>query len=126
VVVGQARHISSCVTDDALPLKGSLIQHVGLHIEPHHLNTSGVVLGGALFSLANTAMDIAVHTALAPNERCATVDARIGYWLPAQKGELPCVARLPHRKGQVTHMKAREVARATGVFAVFKVANSNL
>ncbi|MBX3611533.1 MAG: PaaI family thioesterase [Hydrogenophaga sp.] len=120
-------------------MKAPFMQHVGLRtvagpreaselrmrVEAHHLNTNGVVHGGALFTLADTAMGMAVHTALAPHERCATVDARIGYLLPVREGEVVCVGRLVHREGPVAHVEAvlsvdgREVARATGVFAVF-------
>ena len=61
------------------------IQQLDLHIEPHLLNTNGVVHHGALFTLAVTVMGVAEQTVLAPHGRCATVDARVGNWIPARK-----------------------------------------
>ncbi len=115
------------------------IRHVGLHIarsgegsselrlriEPHHLNTNGVVHGGALFTLVDTGMGVALHSALAANERCATVDARISYFKAVRDGEVVCTSRLLHRSRQLAHLESTltvdgvSVASASGTFAVF-------
>lgn len=118
------------------------IRHVGLHIagsgggrselrlriEPHHLNTNGVVHGGALFTLVDTGMGVALHSALAAHERCATVDARISYFKAVREGEVVCTSRLLHREDRVAHLVSsltvdgQEIASASGVFTVFTVA----
>jgi acyl-CoA thioesterase len=115
------------------------IRHVGLHIadsgggrselrlriEPHHLNTNGVVHGGALFTLVDTGMGVALHSALAADERCATVDARISYLKAVREGEVVCTSRLLHRDDKVAHLVSsltvdgQEIASASGVFTVF-------
>lgn len=118
------------------------IQHVGLtiadtrqgtsvltlRVEPHHLNGNGVVHGGALFTLADTAMGTALISALPRGERCATVDARITYLRAVRQGTVVvCTAHLIHREADVAHLEAVmvvdgvEVARATGVFAVMAI-----
>lgn len=96
-----------------------------LHIEAHHLNTNGVVHGGALFTLVDTGMGVALHSALAPDERCATVDARISYFKAARAGEVVCTSRLLHRSRQLAHLESTltvdgvSIATASGTFAVF-------
>lgn len=98
-----------------------------LRIEAHHLNTNGVVHGGALFTLVDTGMGVALHSAMARHERCATVDARISYLKPVRSGEVVCASRLLHREGGLAHLASSltvdgvEIATATGVFAVFEV-----
>jgi acyl-CoA thioesterase len=95
-----------------------------LRIEPHHLNGNGVVHGGALFTLVDTAMGAALHGAMAPHERCATVDARISYLKAVRAGEVVCRARLLHREHRIAHLEAtltmngETIATATGVFSV--------
>lgn len=122
-------------------MKAPFIEHVGLrivsgagghselrlHIDAQHHNTNGVVHGGALFTLVDTGMGVALHGALASDERCATVDARITYLSAVRSGEVVCSSRLLHREGKVAHLVSsltvdgQEIATATGVFAIFKV-----
>lgn len=115
------------------------IRHVGLHIarsgegsselrlriEAHHLNTNGVVHGGALFTLVDTGMGVALHSALAADERCATVDARITYLKAVREGEVVCTSRLLQRDDKLAHLVSTltvdgvGIATASGTFAVF-------
>jgi acyl-CoA thioesterase len=64
------------------------LEHVGVEIEeqragfsrctlavaPHHFNSSGVVHGGVVFTLADTGMGAALIPDLQPGEKCATIE----------------------------------------------------
>jgi acyl-CoA thioesterase len=96
----------------------------GLAVRHDHLNPYGVVHGGVVYSLVDTAMGAAVHTRLVPGERCATIEIKINYLAPVAEGELRAEARLVERTKRIAVLEARVhggdqlVAVATGTFYV--------
>ncbi len=96
-----------------------------LDVRPELLNPNGVVHGGALFSMADTAMGAALHTTLAPGEYCATVEIKIHFLQPVTKGKLRCRTRLVHRGSRIAVLESHisvgrlQVAQALGTFAIF-------
>jgi acyl-CoA thioesterase len=121
-------------------MKKRFIQHVGvqfaeqpaggrarctLKVEPHHANGTGVVHGGVLFTLADTAMGAALFGTLAPGQICATIEIKIGYFKPVFAGELVCEALiLSHGKSVASleatvHVDGVLVSKASGTFAIF-------
>src|SRR3982750_4794702 len=76
-------------------------------VEPRHMNPYGVVHGGLLYSLVDTAMGAALLTRLAPHERCATLEIKINYLAPAVRGRLSCVATLVERTRRIGVLEAR-------------------
>ena len=54
----------------------------------------GVVHGGAIASLIDTAMALAIISILAPKERVTTVDLTISYLRPLTAGRVTAVARV--------------------------------
>jgi acyl-CoA thioesterase len=97
----------------------------GLTIRDDHLNPYGVVHGGVVYSLVDTAMGAAVHTRLAPGERCATIEIKINYLAPVAEGELRAEAHLVERTKRIGVLEARVrakddqlVAVATGTFYI--------
>lgn len=97
-----------------------------LRIERHHLNSGGGVHGGAIFSLADTAMGAALLPMLDASQGCATIEIKINYFRRAVEGTLVCTAALVHRGRSVANLDAEVrlgdalVARANGSFAIFE------
>jgi acyl-CoA thioesterase len=105
--------------------RGSGVCTATLDVRPGLLNPNGVVHGGALFAMADTAMGAALHTTLAPGEYCATVEIKIHFLQPVTKGKLRCRTRLVHRGSRIAVLEAHiglgrvQVAQALGTFAIF-------
>lgn len=95
-----------------------------LAIVAHHLNSGGNVHGGVLFTLADTGMGAALFSALAPGERCATVEAKINYFRPTQGGTVQCRSRIVNRGRTLASLESEIrvddslVATAQGTFAI--------
>ena len=97
-----------------------------LDLQPIHTNTHGVVHGGVLFTLADTAMGSALFGALQPEQICATINIKINYFKPVFKGRVTCDSEVVNQGKNVAHLEATMrvdgvmVARASGDFAIFK------
>jgi acyl-CoA thioesterase len=65
-----------------------------LAIRPELTQNHGVVHGGAIASLLDTATAFAILTLLEPDERVTTVDLTISYLRPAIEGKLRATARV--------------------------------
>ena len=96
-----------------------------LDVRPELLNPNGVLHGGALFSMVDTAMGAALFTALAPGENCATIEIKIHFLQPVSKGRIRCSTRLVQRGGRIAVLESHlnvgrtQVAQALGTFAIF-------
>jgi len=98
---------------------------VGLTLSDDHLNPYGVVHGGVVCSLVDTAMGAALVSRLEPGERCTTLEIKINYLAPATEGDLAAEARLVQRTRRVGVLEARVtgaggalIALATGTFYI--------
>ncbi len=95
-----------------------------LTVGPAHLNPYGVVHGGAIYALADTAMGGAVVSTLDPGQRCATLEVKINYLAAVGAGELRCRARVVGRTRRIALLEARVeagdrlIALATGSFYI--------
>jgi acyl-CoA thioesterase len=90
------------------------------------LNPNGVIHGGVLYSMADTGMGRALHSALDDGEISATIEIKITYLRPAGRHDLTCKSSIL-KKGKRIAMLESEVfangelvAKAAGSFAVFK------
>jgi acyl-CoA thioesterase len=99
-----------------------------LELQGAHLNPNGIVHGGVVYTLADTAMGAALVSRLEPGERCATLEIKINYLAPAVAGRLSCEARVLDRtrrigviEAQVRDAEARLIAVATGSFYITNV-----
>lgn len=96
-----------------------------LSIQPCHFNSSGMVHGGALFTLADTGMGAALFSSLQPTEGCATIEIKINYFRPVTEGELACRSVLVHRGRSTANLESIlsvggiVVGKANGTFAIF-------
>lgn len=97
---------------------------LSLEVQPLHLNSQGVVHGGALFTLADTGMGAALYSLLGPGEGCATIEVKINYFRPVTAGTVLCLCEVVHRGRTVANLEAtltvggQLVAKANGSFAI--------
>lgn len=123
-----------------MPAKQRFINHVGIQVklqpegrctcsltvQDFHLNGNGVVHGGVLFTLADTAMGAALHGTLDEGQICATIETKIAYFKPVFEGEVVCTGEIVNKGKSVASTEASLfvgevlVAKATGSFAVFQ------
>jgi uncharacterized protein (TIGR00369 family) len=94
-------------------------------VRPEHLNPFGLVHGGMIYSLVDTAMGAALVTRLERNERCATLEIKIHYLAPVTEGELRAEAWVLERSQRISVLEAkvhddadRLVAVALGSFYI--------
>ena len=100
--------------------KGHLI------ISERHLNPNGVVHGGALFALIDTAMGASLMQRLEEGEICATVQISMNYLRPVVAGVVQCEARVGSKgrrfanvRGEL-YVKEKLVGTADGNFAIMQ------
>jgi uncharacterized protein (TIGR00369 family) len=67
---------------------------LSLKIRKQLLQNHGVVHGGVIASLIDTATAFAIISLLAPSERVTTVDLTVSYLRPLTEGRLTAVARV--------------------------------
>lgn len=84
-----------------------------LDIRPELTQNHGVVHGGAIASLLDTATAFAILTLLEPQERVTTVDLAISYLRPALEGKLKATARVL-RQGRRLFAVSAEVTDPSG------------
>jgi acyl-CoA thioesterase len=88
----------------------------------------GLVHGGVIYTLADSAVALALHSSTRPAQRIATIEAKINYLAPATGGELSALAHVEHqgRTTAVAHCavtnttpeRARRVALMLCTFAI--------
>jgi acyl-CoA thioesterase len=90
-----------------------------------HLNPNGVVHGGVIFTLVDTAMGKATMSVLDVGLFCATVEISLRFIRPASTGTMIAVANVVKRGRNIVHVEARVqddsdrlIATGTGTFAV--------
>ncbi len=98
---------------------------VSLQAEERHLNPSGTVHGGVVFTLVDVSMAEALRTITEEGEQLATIEIKVNYMEPGQPGTLTATAKV--RKGgkrvtvveaEVSQEESGEVlALATGTYA---------
>lgn len=97
-----------------------------LDVQDFHRNGTGVVHGGVLFTLADTAMGAALYALLEEGEICATVEIKIGYFKPVFEGALVCTAALVNKGKSLASLEASIhqgdvlVSKASGTFSIFR------
>ena len=113
--------------------------HVALGIEPvelhedgatmrlavsrQHLNSAGVVHGGAIFTLADAALGFGISRVL--GKRCMTAEMKINYLRPVSGGVMTARSRIVRGGRRLVvaaaevHCAGLQVAAALATFAVF-------
>ena len=102
---------------------------VGVAFEagPHHVNLQGLVHGGMLATLADTAMGLAVRTVLEPGRRHVTVQLGIEFLSPGGPGRIVAEGRslkigrqLGFAEADVVDGEGRVLAKAHATLSVTK------
>jgi acyl-CoA thioesterase len=121
-------------------MKLPFVEHVGMRIEEQragfsrctlsieqfHLNSSGIVHGAVLFTLADTGMGAALYPTLDQTQACATIEIKINYFKPVVDGTIVCTSEIVNRGKTVANLDASIcvgnvlVAKANGSFSIFK------
>ena len=98
---------------------------LGWEAREEHLNLQGLVHGGVLATLLDTAMGLAIRSALDPSRRHVTIEMGVHYLRPAHPGRIRArgrVARIGREiafaDAEVIDAQDRVLARATGTFSV--------
>lgn len=89
---------------------------LGLNIRPELMQINGVVHGGAIASLIDTATAFAIIPFLEPNERVTTVDLTLSYLRPLMSGRITATAKVV-RPGRRLFVVSAEVHDPDGNLA---------
>lgn len=117
-----AKHLDMRVAD---PDDGS--SAVLMPINPTHLQQAGRVQGGILVTLADYAFYRAVKPLLKPGEATTTIELKINFLAPAEKGELTATAKIisPGRRVVVGEMEVKDqegklIAQGLGTYLIIQ------
>jgi uncharacterized protein (TIGR00369 family) len=98
---------------------------VRLVVEPHHLNLVGLLHGGVIATLADTATGLAYRTVLEPGTDHVTTQLNVTFLVPGREGRILARGRVikagrrfGYAESDVVDGEGRLVARATATFAV--------
>ena len=96
---------------------------VDVELGPGHMSQAERAHGGVLFTLLDSAMGRAVISALPEGRGCATVECKINFFRPVQKGRLVATGkvvnlsrRVAYAEGSIVNDDGKLVARASGTF----------
>jgi acyl-CoA thioesterase len=89
---------------------------LGLSIRPELTQNHGVVHGGAIASLIDTATAFAIISLLAPREKVTTVDLTISYLRPLTTGRVTALAKV-RRSGRRLFVVSADVFDDEGKLA---------
>lgn len=94
-----------------------------LELGPRHMSRALRAHGGVLFTLLDTALGRSILAALPEGRGCATVEIKINYFRPVQKGRIRAEAwlvnltrSLGYAEGEILGPEGKLLARATGTF----------
>ena len=99
-----------------------------LEVDDRHLNPNGIVHGGVVFSLADTAMGRATMAVLSDGQICASIEVSVRYLRPILGGRLVATASVLRAGRRIVHLECsitvdgddRPVAVLQGSFAVLE------
>jgi uncharacterized protein (TIGR00369 family) len=96
VALGRKFHFSNTARQFGFRLKDAAAGRATLQmkVQPRHMQVHGVVHGGVLASLADTAGGLALYLALPRGSRAATVEMKINFLEPVQSGTVFAEARI--------------------------------
>ena len=101
---------------------------VRTHVDARLFHPQQVVHGGVIFTLADTAMSMALLSVLPAGTPVSTIEAKINYLLPVRSGELVAEASIVHRGRSTAVLEAtvynindeerKVIARTLGTFHI--------
>jgi uncharacterized protein (TIGR00369 family) len=104
------------------------IGQVGITVDSRLMHPQQMVHGGVIFTLADTAMSMALMSLIPPGTPFGTIEAKINYLLPVREGELLAEGKCIHEGGSTAVMEAtiynliaeqrRAIAQVLGTFYI--------
>jgi acyl-CoA thioesterase len=104
------------------------IGQVSIQVNKHLMHPQQIVHGGVIFTLADTAMSMALLSLLPPGTPFGTIEAKINYLRPVREGELLAEGRVVYEGGSTAAMEAtvynisaddkRAIAQVLGTFYI--------
>ncbi len=104
------------------------IGQVSIQVDKRLMHPQQMVHGGVIFTIADTAMSMALLSIIPPGTPFGTIEAKINYMLPVSEGELLAEGRLIHEGGSTAVMEAtvynltatgkRAIAQVLGTFYI--------
>jgi acyl-CoA thioesterase len=101
---------------------------VSIDVGRRLMHPQQMVHGGVIFTLADTAMSMALSSAIPPGTPFGTIEAKINYLLPVRSGELLAQGKIIHMGGSTAVMEAtiyntvddqkQVIARVMGTFYI--------
>ena len=103
------------------------IGRVGITVDERLMHPQQIVHGGVIFTLADSAMSMALFPLLPPGTRFGTVEAKINFMIPVRGGELLAEGALVHMGRSTAVMEAtvfnivdgeqRAISKVLGTFS---------
>ena len=88
----------------------------------------GMMHGGAIASLADSAVAMALATLVDPNDRITTIEFKVNFVAPVDEGKLTARAKILHRGGKtavgdvdVLNEKGHLIAKVIATYSIMKV-----
>jgi acyl-CoA thioesterase len=100
--------------------------HCVLEVDKKLLNAAGIVHGGAIYTLSDSGMGVALYSFIDEGELFLTIEANIFYFKAVSSGTLTCESRVVHRGKRIAVIEAdiknegKVVAKAMGTFSIYK------
>jgi len=80
---------------------------VALDVSDRHLNPNGVVHGGVVFTLVDTAMGRATMSVLEEGRICTSIEVAVRYLRPINGGRLVATASVLRAGRRIVHLEGR-------------------
>jgi acyl-CoA thioesterase len=104
---------------------------VSVQVDERLMHPQKTVHGGVIFTLADTAMSMALISVIPPGTRFSTIEAKINFLLPVRTGELLAEAHIIHRgrstavlEATVHNINGEERQAIARVLGTFNIASS--
>jgi len=109
------------------------VGRVSITVDERLMHPQQIVHGGIIFTLADTAMSMALLPLLPPGTRFGTVEAKINFMIPVRSGELVAEGTLVHLGRSTAVMEAtvfnivegekRAISKVLGTFSFARAKN---
>ncbi|MCJ8169376.1 PaaI family thioesterase [Atopomonas sediminilitoris] len=83
--------------------------HLQMTVTPELRNLSGMLHGGALMALADTAMGLACFERFGADQPCVTVECKLNFIRPVADGVVDCHARILHNGKRTLVLEAEVI-----------------
>jgi len=104
------------------------IGRVSIQVDERLMHPQQIVHGGVIFTLADTAMSMALISVIPPGTRFSTIEAKINFLAPVRAGELQAEASIVQQGRSIAVLEATvynlfddartAVARILGTFSI--------